>query len=103
MYLRIAGAIIGGTVSLLAIIIVSPNFDTLPTMLRPSRFSIRLHTLRSAMRGCRTGLLAGRAAKRKRKEIDPSWAHFVPIYRSKAAVGGHFRLKHPEFARIFWR
>ena len=30
MYLRIAGAIIGGTVSLLAIIIVSPNFDTLP-------------------------------------------------------------------------
>ncbi len=31
MYLRIAGAVIGGTVSLLAIIIVSPNFDTLPT------------------------------------------------------------------------
>ncbi len=30
MYLRIAGAIIGGAVSLLAIIIVSPNFDTLP-------------------------------------------------------------------------
>jgi uncharacterized membrane protein YccC len=31
MYLRIAGAVIGGAVSLLAIIIVSPNFDTLPT------------------------------------------------------------------------
>ena len=31
MYLRIAGAIIGGAVSLLVIIIVSPNFDTLPT------------------------------------------------------------------------
>jgi uncharacterized membrane protein YccC len=30
MYLRIAGAIIGGAVSLLAIIIVSPNFDSLP-------------------------------------------------------------------------
>ena len=30
MYLRIAGAVIGGAVSLLAIIIVSPNFDTLP-------------------------------------------------------------------------
>jgi hypothetical protein len=30
MYLRIAGAIIGGAVTLLAIIIVSPNFDTLP-------------------------------------------------------------------------
>ncbi|MGD0120177.1 MAG: FUSC family protein [Candidatus Binatus sp.] len=30
MYLRIAGAVIGGVVSLLAIIIVSPNFDTLP-------------------------------------------------------------------------
>ena len=30
MYLRIAGAIIGGVVSLLAIIIVSPNFETLP-------------------------------------------------------------------------
>ena len=30
MYLRIAGAIIGGALSLLAIIIVSPNFDTLP-------------------------------------------------------------------------
>jgi hypothetical protein len=30
MYLRIAGAIVGGVVSLLAIIIVSPNFDTLP-------------------------------------------------------------------------
>ena len=30
MYLRITGAIIGGVVSLLAIIIVSPNFDTLP-------------------------------------------------------------------------
>ena len=30
MYLRIAGAIIGGAVSLLAIIIVTPNFDTLP-------------------------------------------------------------------------
>ena len=30
MYLRIAGAIAGGVVSLLAIIIVSPNFDTLP-------------------------------------------------------------------------
>jgi uncharacterized membrane protein YccC len=31
MYLRIAGAIIGGAVTLLAIIIVSPNFDSLPT------------------------------------------------------------------------
>jgi hypothetical protein len=31
MYLRITGAIIGGAVSLLAIIVVSPNFDTLPT------------------------------------------------------------------------
>ena len=30
MYLRIAGAIVGGAVSLLAIIIVSPNFNTLP-------------------------------------------------------------------------
>ena len=30
MYLRIAGAIVGGAVSLLAIIIVSPNFDSLP-------------------------------------------------------------------------
>jgi uncharacterized membrane protein YccC len=30
MYLRIAGAIVGGAVSLLVIIIVSPNFDTLP-------------------------------------------------------------------------
>jgi uncharacterized membrane protein YccC len=30
MYLRITGAILGGAVSLLAIIIVSPNFDTLP-------------------------------------------------------------------------
>jgi multidrug resistance protein MdtO len=30
MYLRIAGAIIGGAVSLLTIIIVSSNFDTLP-------------------------------------------------------------------------
>ena len=30
MYLRITGAIIGGAVSLLAIIIVSPNFETLP-------------------------------------------------------------------------
>ena len=30
MYLRIAGFVIGGAVSLLAIIIVSPNFDTLP-------------------------------------------------------------------------
>ena len=31
MYLRIAGAVIGGTVSLLVIIIVSPNFESLPT------------------------------------------------------------------------
>ena len=31
MYLRITGAIIGGAVSLLVIIIVSPNFETLPT------------------------------------------------------------------------
>ena len=30
MYLRITGAIVGGAASLLAIIIVSPNFDTLP-------------------------------------------------------------------------
>lgn len=30
MYLRIAGAVIGGAVSLLAIIIVTPNFETLP-------------------------------------------------------------------------
>jgi hypothetical protein len=30
MYLRIVGAIIGGVVSLLTIIVVSPNFDTLP-------------------------------------------------------------------------
>ena len=30
MYLRIAGFVIGGAVSLLAIIIVSPNFETLP-------------------------------------------------------------------------
>jgi uncharacterized membrane protein YccC len=33
MYLRIAGFIIGGTVSLLAIITISPNFDTLPAYL----------------------------------------------------------------------
>jgi uncharacterized membrane protein YccC len=31
MYLRVSGAIIGGVVTLLVIIIVSPNFDTLPT------------------------------------------------------------------------
>jgi uncharacterized membrane protein YccC len=31
MYLRITGAVIGGAVCLLVIIIVSPNFDTLPT------------------------------------------------------------------------
>jgi hypothetical protein len=31
MYLRIAGAIIGGAVTLLVIIVVSPNFETLPT------------------------------------------------------------------------
>jgi hypothetical protein len=31
MYLRITGAVVGGVVSLLAIIIVSPNFETLPT------------------------------------------------------------------------
>jgi uncharacterized membrane protein YccC len=31
MYLRITGAVIGGAVSLLVIIVVSPNFDTLPT------------------------------------------------------------------------
>src|ERR1700751_4302720 len=30
MYLRIIGAIIGGAVTLLVVIIVSPNFDTLP-------------------------------------------------------------------------
>ena len=30
MYLRMAGFVIGGAVSLLAIIIISPNFDTLP-------------------------------------------------------------------------
>lgn len=30
MYLRIGGAVIGGAVSLLAIVIVSPNFETLP-------------------------------------------------------------------------
>ena len=30
MYLRIAGFVIGGAVSLLAIVVVSPNFDTLP-------------------------------------------------------------------------
>jgi len=30
MYLRIAGAVIGGAVTLLVIIIVTPNFDTLP-------------------------------------------------------------------------
>ncbi|HTW89859.1 MAG TPA: FUSC family protein [Candidatus Binataceae bacterium] len=33
MYLRIIGFVIGGTISLLAIIIVSPNFETLPTYL----------------------------------------------------------------------
>src|SRR5258708_13452971 len=33
MILRIVGAIIGGAVSLLAIIIVSPNFETLPAYL----------------------------------------------------------------------
>jgi uncharacterized membrane protein YccC len=33
MYLRIAGFLIGGSVSLLAIIIISPNFDTLPAYL----------------------------------------------------------------------
>ena len=36
MYLRIAGAIIGGAVSLLAIIIVTPNFETLPAYLLAS-------------------------------------------------------------------
>jgi uncharacterized membrane protein YccC len=36
MYLRITGAVIGGAVSLLVIIIVSPNFDTLPTYLLAS-------------------------------------------------------------------
>ena len=33
MYLRIAGFVIGGAVSLLVIIVVSPNFDTLPAYL----------------------------------------------------------------------
>ena len=33
MYLRILGFVIGGAVSLLVIIVVSPNFDTLPTYL----------------------------------------------------------------------
>ena len=33
MYLRIAGFVVGGAVSLLAIIIISPNFDTLPAYL----------------------------------------------------------------------
>jgi uncharacterized membrane protein YccC len=33
MYLRIGGAIVGGAVSLLVIIIVSPNFETLPAYL----------------------------------------------------------------------
>jgi uncharacterized membrane protein YccC len=36
MYLRIAGAVIGGAVSLLAIIIVSPNFETLPAYMLAS-------------------------------------------------------------------
>ena len=36
MYLRIAGAIIGGAVSLLAIIIVTPNFETLPAYMLAS-------------------------------------------------------------------
>ncbi len=52
MYVRIAGAVIGGAVSLLAIIIVSPNFETLRlTCLRSSRCTVRWHTLRSAARG----------------------------------------------------
>jgi uncharacterized membrane protein YccC len=55
MYLRIAGAIIGGAVCLLAIIIVSPNFESLPTyMLGAFASSICSHTTRSAMRGRRT-------------------------------------------------
>jgi uncharacterized membrane protein YccC len=36
MYLRVGGAIIGGAVSLLAIIIVSPNFETLPAYMLAS-------------------------------------------------------------------
>jgi uncharacterized membrane protein YccC len=36
MYLRIAGAVIGGAVSLLAIIIVTPNFESLPAYMLAS-------------------------------------------------------------------
>src|SRR5208283_284396 len=36
MYLRVAGAVIGGAVSLLAIIIVTPNFESLPAYMLAS-------------------------------------------------------------------
>ena len=53
MYLRVTGAIIGGAVSLLVIIIVSPNFDTLPSYMLAA-FAVFLPFAYSSLGNART-------------------------------------------------
>src|SRR5208282_336012 len=92
MYLRIAGAIIGGAVTLLAIIIVSPNFHTLPAYMLAS-FAVfypfaysSLGNARMSYAGKQMGIIFSLAFV----GLSPSVNIYEPLWRIWGVLLGDF-------------
>lgn len=103
MYLRITGAIIGGAVSLLAIIIVSPNFDTLPAYMLaafavfyPFAYS-SLSNARMSFAGKQMGIIFSLVFI----GLSPSDNIYEPLWRIWGVLLGDFVVAMVFF--ILWR
>jgi uncharacterized membrane protein YccC len=107
MYLRITGAMIGGLVSLLTIIIVSPNFETLPVYMLvcfavfyASAYS-SLGKARMSFAGKQTGVIFALVFV----GLSPSVNIYEPLWRMWGVLLGDFVVVMvfsslwPEFAR----
>jgi uncharacterized membrane protein YccC len=92
MYLRITGAIIGGVVSLLVIIIVSPNFDTLPTYMLAA-FAVFFPFAYSSVGNARTsfaGKQMGIVFSLVFVGLSPSVDIYEPLWRIWGVLLGDF-------------
>jgi Fusaric acid resistance protein-like len=92
MYLRVTGAIIGGAVTLLTIIIVSPNFDTLPAYMLAS-FAVfyvsaysSLGNARMSFAGKQMGVIFSLAFV----GLSPSVNIYEPLWRLWGVLLGDF-------------
>jgi uncharacterized membrane protein YccC len=106
MYLRISGAVIGGAVSLLAIIIVAPNFDTLPVHML-AVFVVFYASAYSALGSARTtyaGKQMGIIFALVLTGLSPSVDFYEPLWRiwgvllGASVVGMVFFFLWPEYA-----